>query len=64
VTVLEIFGATYATKTTIGAMIRFFIFGHPKITYTTMIFSKLNPTTNTIISETVREGGGSNCEGK
>jgi hypothetical protein len=42
--VLEVFRTTNSTKATVWAMIGFFLISHPQVTYTAMVFPKLNAT--------------------
>ena len=51
-TVAEIITAPYPTKTTIAAMIRRFDIRHPKVTYITMILTKLYRTINAFVATT------------
>ena len=54
VTVSKVFRATYTAETTLGAMIRLFVVGHPQVAYVTMIFTKSHPTANTVIAEKIK----------
>jgi hypothetical protein len=62
-TMLKIFGSSYTTKATVGTVIRLFIIGHPEITNITMIFPKLNTTTDTIVpTDEKRQQQQNKCE--
>lgn len=50
VTMLKVFGTTNSTEPTVLTVIWFFLVGHPQVTNITMILSKSNSTTDTIVS--------------
>jgi hypothetical protein len=49
VTVTKIVGTADATKTTVGTMVRFVLFGHPQITNVAVVFAKLDATPDAIV---------------